>query len=34
MKINSFSKKQLIEQLEFEGFTKKQAEYGAKHIGY
>lgn len=30
----SFSKSQLIEQLEFEGFTSAQAEYGAKAVGY
>ena len=34
--INSgpFSKKELIEQLIFDGFTKEQAEYSAKVVGY
>lgn len=29
----SFSKQGLIEQLEYEGFTKKEATYGAEHCG-
>lgn len=29
-----FSKKGLKEQLEFEGFTDKQAAHGAKSVGY
>ncbi len=30
----SFSRKGLIEQLVYEGFTKEQAEYGVKAVGY
>lgn len=29
----SFSRSGLIDQLEFEGFTRKQAEHGAKSVG-
>jgi len=28
----AFSKKGLIKQLKFEGFTEKQASYGVKHV--
>ena len=31
---SSFSRSGLIEQLEFEGFTTEQAEYGVKEVGY
>ena len=30
----SFSRQELVEQLEFEGFTSEQAEYGVKAVGY
>ena len=30
----SFSRKGLIEQLKYEGFTQKQAEYGVKQAGF
>jgi hypothetical protein len=29
-----FSRSGMIEQLEYEGFTHKQAVYGAEHVGY
>jgi hypothetical protein len=29
----SFSRSSLIRQLQFEGFTRKQAEHGAKAVG-
>lgn len=31
---SSFSRTELIAQLEFEGFTQQQAEYGAQAVGY
>ena len=31
---SSFSRDGLIEQLEYEGFTAEQAEYGATAVGY
>ena len=34
LKYSSFSRSGLIDQLEFEGFTARQAEYGAKAVGY
>ncbi|MEI3391016.1 MAG: Ltp family lipoprotein [Clostridia bacterium] len=34
MDYSSFSRKGLIDQLEFEGFTSEQAEYGAAAVGY
>lgn len=34
MKIMSYSKTGLIEQLKYEGFTSDQAEYGASSVGY
>ena len=30
----AFSRKGLIEQLEYEGFTTQQAEYGVQAVGY
>jgi outer membrane murein-binding lipoprotein Lpp len=30
----AFSRKGLIEQLEYEGFTPQQAEYGVQAVGY
>ncbi|NCN86854.1 hypothetical protein GW932_03395 [archaeon] len=29
-----FSREGLINQLEYEVFTKEQAEYGVKYVGY
>jgi len=34
LKYSSFSRSGLIDQLEFEGFTRSQAEYGVKTVGY
>lgn len=34
LNISGFSYKRLIEQLEYEGFTDEQAEYGANAVGY
>ncbi len=34
MKYSSFSRSGLIEQLEYEGFTSEQAEYGATAVGF
>ena len=34
LEIMSFSRDGLIEQLEYEGFTRDQAEYGASAVGY
>ena len=34
LSFSSFSRSGLIEQLEFEGFTKEQAEYGVTAVGY
>ena len=34
MDIFSFSKEELIKQLEYEGFTYEQAVYGAAAVGY
>ena len=31
---SSFSRSGLIDQLQYEGFTKDQAEYGATAVGY
>jgi colicin import membrane protein len=31
--MSNFSHKSLTEQLEFEGFTSKQAAYGVKSVG-
>ncbi|UMZ72540.1 Host cell surface-exposed lipoprotein [Natranaerofaba carboxydovora] len=31
---SSFSREGLIEQLEYEGFTREQAEYGVEAVGY
>ena len=30
----SFSREQLIDQLEYEKFTTEQAEYGVSQVGY
>lgn len=32
--MTAFSRQGLIEQLQFEGFTTEQAEYGATAVGY
>jgi len=32
--MGGFSRKRLIHQLNFEGFTKEQAEFGANAVGY
>ena len=34
LKMSAFSRSGLIEQLEYEGFTTTQAEYGANAVGY
>ena len=34
LKYSSFSRKGLIDQLKFEGFTTEQAEHGADKNGY
>ena len=34
LKVSSFSRNELINQLEYEGFTSEQAEYGVKAAGY
>ena len=34
MDYSSFSRSELIDQLEYEGFTSEQAEYGVKAVGY
>ena len=34
LRVSSFSRSGLIEQLEFEGFTYDQAVYGAVQVGY
>ena len=31
---SAFSREGLIEQLEYEGFTREQAEYGVEAVGY
>lgn len=31
---SSFSRDELIDQLEYEGFTAEQAEYGVTAVGY
>jgi hypothetical protein len=33
LKYSSFSRTGLIEQLEYEGFTRQEAEYGVDHTG-
>ena len=33
LKFTSFSRKGLIDQLEYEGFTKEQAAHGADSVG-
>jgi hypothetical protein len=32
--VSSFSSASLIQQLEYEGFTRGQAEHGASAVGY
>lgn len=34
LQIQPFSKKGLIKQLKFDGFTEKEAKYGVKKAGY
>ena len=34
LEYTSFSRSGLVEQLEYEGFTSSQAEYGASAVGY
>lgn len=34
LEMMAFSKKGLIEQLKFDGFTSKEAKYAAKKVGY
>ena len=34
LEVMPLSKQRLIEQLEYDGFTREQAEYGASKVGY
>jgi len=34
LRVMAFSREGLIDQLEYEGFTQSQAEYGVRAVGY